>query len=235
MKRAIVAATTALMFCGAQANACRLALVLALDVSSSVDAIEDRLQRNGLAAALLAPEVQEAFFSVPDPVALYAFEWSGRYDQTTLQPWRIIRSPADLVAVAETLVASTRSRDDMPTAMGHALGHAAVALQEAPTCLFRTIDLAGDGFNNEGFGPAEAYAHFPFDEVTVNALVIEDQGFAGRSELLEFFQNRVRRGPGSFVVSARGYSDYQRAMRIKLERELRAIMIGGLPDAPPQG
>jgi hypothetical protein len=235
MKRAFVAATTALMLWGAQANACRLALVLALDVSSSVDVIEDRLQRNGLASALLAPEVQAAFFATPDPVALYAFEWSGRYDQSVLVSWQMIRTPADLVSVAETLVASTRSRSDMPTALGHALGHAAVALTEAPACLFQTIDVAGDGFNNEGFGPSEAYAHFPFDEVTVNALVIEDQGFAGRSELLEFFQNDVRRGPGSFVVSARGYSDYERAMRIKLERELRAIMIGGLPGSAPQG
>ncbi|MBO6855229.1 MAG: DUF1194 domain-containing protein, partial [Marivivens sp.] len=85
------------MLWGAQASACRLALVLALDVSSSVDAAEDRLQRNGLASALLAPEVQAAFFATPDPVALYAFEWSGRYDQSVLVSWQMIRTPGDLV------------------------------------------------------------------------------------------------------------------------------------------
>lgn len=61
--------------CGAAE--CRLALVLAIDVSSSVDAAEDALQRNGLAAALLAPEVQAAIFAADLPVALTAFEWSG--------------------------------------------------------------------------------------------------------------------------------------------------------------
>ena len=62
----------------APAEACRLALVLAMDVSSSVDATEDQLQRGGLAAALIAPEVQDAFIDSPDPVAILILEWSGR-------------------------------------------------------------------------------------------------------------------------------------------------------------
>ena len=68
----------ALLASPVQAATCRLALALAMDISTSVDAIEDTLQRQGLAAALIAPEVQEAFFSSPLPVALAVYEWSGR-------------------------------------------------------------------------------------------------------------------------------------------------------------
>ncbi|MEL6103903.1 MAG: DUF1194 domain-containing protein, partial [Pseudomonadota bacterium] len=66
---------------------CRLALLLALDVSSSVDMVEDDLQRGGLAAALVAPEVRAAFLAGPDPVALAVFEWSGRYNQEIILDW----------------------------------------------------------------------------------------------------------------------------------------------------
>ncbi|MEO0865387.1 MAG: DUF1194 domain-containing protein, partial [Pseudomonadota bacterium] len=81
--------------CAGPAAACRLALLLALDVSSSVDAREDQLQRGGLAAALVAPEVVAAFLASEDPVALAAFEWSGRYNQEILFDWILINSPAD--------------------------------------------------------------------------------------------------------------------------------------------
>ena len=60
-------------------------------MSSSVDAEEDALQRGGLAAALVAPEVQKAIFSDPLPVALAVYEWSGRYNQVLLVDWTLIR------------------------------------------------------------------------------------------------------------------------------------------------
>ena len=90
------------------AAACRLALVLAMDVSNSVDPDEDRLQRQGLASALLAPDVQDAFFASPDPVALMVFEWSGRYHQMVLQDWIDIRTPTDLAGVSSTIALSGR-------------------------------------------------------------------------------------------------------------------------------
>uniref|UniRef100_UPI0030ED5108 DUF1194 domain-containing protein n=1 Tax=Yoonia sp. GPGPB17 TaxID=3026147 RepID=UPI0030ED5108 len=137
----------------APVEACRLALVLALDVSSSVDAEEDQLQRYGLAAALRAPEVEAAFFSAPEPVAIQIFEWSGQRNQTDLLDWTLIRTPADLFLAANTLTQSKRSINDMPTAIGYALGYASIKLKEAPACLFQTIDVAGDGINNDGFAP----------------------------------------------------------------------------------
>ena len=220
----------------APVDACRLALVLALDVSSSVDDGEDRLQRDGLAAALIAPDVQAAFLSSPDPVAVFVFEWSGRHNQLGLTDWVMIEGPADLLHLSERIAQSTRSNDDFPTAMGYALGHAAVRMRDAPDCRARTIDVSGDGKNNEGFGPQLAYGAFDFAEVTVNGLVITGAGQTPSTELVGYFRDEVIRGPGAFVEVAAGFADYERAMRRKLIREVSAQMVGGTRAvAPPQG
>ncbi|RMD94105.1 MAG: DUF1194 domain-containing protein [Alphaproteobacteria bacterium] len=205
------------------AAGCRLALALALDVSSSVDAAEDALQRGGLAGALLAPEVQAAFFAVPgQSVALGAYEWSGRYQQTVILPWTVIESPEALRRAAGTIAASRRSHADFPTALGYALGFGAGFLRKAPDCLFRTLDVSGDGRNNEGFPPALAYRHFPFSDITVNGLAIA----GGAEDITAYYRAELIHGPGAFVQEAAGFADYERAMRRKLERELRPPALG---------
>ena len=223
----IRAAISALALWAAPAQACRLALVLAMDVSSSVNPEEDRLQRTGLAAALLDRDVQAAFFASGNPVALHAFEWSGRYDQTLLLPgWTLIETPDDLARAAAAIAGSVRTRSDMPTAMGHALGFASILLQERPDCFFHTIDVAGDGENNEGFSPALAYGAFPFDDVTVNALVVSTTE-EPPARLVAWFDQNVLRGPGAFLEVARGFGEYEAAMKRKLLRELAVQVLGG--------
>jgi len=216
----------------ALAEPCRLALLLALDISVSVDATEDALQRQGLAAALVAPEVQQAFFSSPMPVALAAYEWSGRNTQHVILPWQLIETRNDLVDVAARIGQSTRSDAGSATAMGHALGFGATLMRQAPPCLFQTIDLSGDGSNNDGYGPQIAYRHFPFENVTVNGLVINAADFEGELFLIPFFQNNVLHGPGAFLEIAQGFEDFERAMRRKLERELTSLQIGALRTPP---
>ena len=206
--------------------ACRLALLLAIDISSSVDAAEDALQRGGLARALLAPEVQAAMFSVPgESVALAVFEWSGRYQQDMILPWTLITGPGELTAAAERVAGSRRSYADFPTAMGYAVGHAASLFDAAPACLFRTLDVSGDGVNNEGFSPRIAYRHFPLADVTVNGLAIQ----GGEDDIAAYYREELIKGPGAFVEEADGFEDFERAMRRKLERELRAVAIGLAP------
>ncbi|MFZ3580986.1 DUF1194 domain-containing protein [Loktanella sp. DJP18] len=230
-----LAALTGLTLMAQPAGACRLALVLAIDVSSSVDAAEDVLQRQGLAQALVDPEVMAAFLTADDPVALAVFEWSGRYNQATLADWTVVQSPDDLIRLSAQIAGSSRSHNDFPTAMGHALGHAAGLLQSAPACLFQTIDVAGDGINNEGFGPVEAYRAFPFEGVTVNGLVVNAADFEGEVGLIPFYMNEVIRGPGAFIEVATTFDDYARAMRRKLIRELGVQVLGGAAAPVPQG
>lgn len=233
MTRAALALLAGLLSAPAGAAECRLALLLAIDVSSSVDADEDVLQRGGLAAALISPQVVKAFFSADLPVALAVYEWSGRYNQELLIDWRLIDSRASLLDVAETIGRSKRSHNEFPTAMGYALGYGAGVLARAPDCLFRTLDMAGDGENNEGFPPQTAYAEFPFAGVTVNGLVVNAADYEAEVSLVEFYRRQVLYGPGAFLEIAQGFDDYERAMRRKLERELSAKAIGSLESARP--
>lgn len=189
------------------------------------------MQRGGLAAALIAPEVKKAFFANPLPVALAVYEWSGRYNQEMLVEWRVIRGPADLIDVAESIGRSKRSHNEFPTAMGYALGFGGNLLARAPKCLFQTLDMAGDGENNEGFGPAQAYREFPFANVTVNGLVVNAADYEAEVTLISFYREEVLRGPGAFLEIAQGFEDYENAMRRKLERELSAQVIGAMPRA----
>lgn len=233
MIRTLIALGLAVLASPAQAEPCRLALALALDISVSVDEAEDALQRQGLAAALLAPEVHDAFFSSPMPVALAVYEWSGRSVQHIIMDWRMIENSGDVLAAATQISQSKRSDTQSATAMGYALAFGAALLERAPPCLFKTIDLSGDGSNNDGYGPQNAYRHFPFNDVVVNGLVINAADFEGELFLIPFFENNVLHGPGAFLEVAQGFEDFERAMRRKLERELSGLQLGGLPSTNP--
>ncbi|WP_306152352.1 DUF1194 domain-containing protein [Roseovarius sp. MMSF_3281] len=216
----------------AGAEGCRLALVLALDVSSSVDEVEYDLQRVGLAAALDAPEVRHAILSGgAGAVALSAYEWSGRYKQKVLMDWRLLRSEADIDKAVQALTGSVRSENAFPTAMGYGIGYAARMLARAPLCNRRVIDVSGDGVNNDGFGPRLAYRHFPLGDVTVNGLVI----LGHDAEVLGFYRSEVIRGRNAFVETADGFEDFQSAMTRKLYREINDIMLGGTMSPAPRG
>lgn len=215
-----------------KAETCRLALALAMDISVSVDEAEDVLQRQGLAAALIAPEVQEAFFSSPMPVALAVYEWSGRSTQHVILNWLLIEDVADLLFASGQISGSVRSDSGSATAMGHALAFGSTLMSQAPQCLFQTIDLSGDGSNNDGYGPRIAYRHFAFQNVVVNGLVINAADFEGELFLIPFFENNVLHGPGAFLEVAQGFEDFERAMRKKLKRELSGLQIGALDEDP---
>lgn len=201
-----------------------------MDVSSSVSAEEDTLQRQGLAAALTAPRVQAAFFATDDPVALAVFEWSGRFNQLILQNWVLIDSQATLADVSARIANTPRSHADFPTALGHAMGFASTLLRRAPPCDAYTVDVSGDGPNNEGFDTAIAYSAFPFDAVTVNGLVIDvpQQSAIGDApiDLVAYYLREVIHGPGAFVEVADGFEDFARAMEAKLIRELGVRVLG---------
>ncbi|MBF9044666.1 DUF1194 domain-containing protein [Rhodobacterales bacterium HKCCE4037] len=203
-------------------DTCRLALQLGLDVSASVDQAEYRIQVEGLASALIDPTVIEAFLNGPGPVALSIFEWSGRFQQDIVVDWMMIETEADLLAVAETLNGAVRGTQDFPTALGYALGYASTRFREAPVCLFQTLDISGDGQNNDGFPPAAAYEHFDFDGITVNGLAI---GGASR-EIEQYYLEQVIHGPGAFVEYAVNHQTFAETMRRKLERELRSMILG---------
>lgn len=222
----------------AAAQDCRLALALALDVSGSVDAEELLLMREGLAQALLAPEVERVFLS-GDPVALYVFEWAGQFWQRPVLPgWQMVNSAEDLVRIADAVTHVPGSLPPplpyTPTALGSALAHAGHALTQNPGCRALTVDVSADGWNNDGFGPETAYAMPEFDGVTVNALVI-DAGPEDRARLLGWFQTEVLRGPAAFTILADGYEDFEQAITLKLCREVELPLLSGWSASPNAG
>ncbi|MEO1687726.1 MAG: DUF1194 domain-containing protein [Pseudomonadota bacterium] len=220
----LAAATLVVLLAAAPAQACRLALVLALDVSSSVDVEEHALQIEGLAAALEDPEVMEAILLPGGPVAIAVFEWSGRDRQSLVADWAMLRSPTDIFALTARIRGSQRSHAEYPTALGHALAYAGRLFARGPDCENRTVDVSGDGANNDGYEPFHAYRVFDFEDITVNALVV---GGPRRPALIRYFQTLVIRGDAAFTEVADGYADFERAMRRKLLREIRPPMVVG--------
>ncbi len=228
----------------ASAEDCRLALVLALDVSNSVDRNENRLQREGLAQALLAPEVVRAFLQA-DPVALFVFEWASVEYQTEVTPgWQMVRTEDDLARAAAAILTFRERVRAHPqslgaTGLGAALHYAATVLDSGPDCRAHTVDVSGDGENNDGPLPEVIYESPLFTDVTVNALVIggasELESGSQEQQLAAWFEAHVLHGPGAFWILANGYDDYERAIRAKLLRELSLPMVGGWPMPEPRG
>ena len=222
---------------------CRLALVLALDVSASVDAEEYRLQQQGTAAALMSEPVQRALFGFGDTVAIAAFDWSGPLDQTLIADWQIIDSPAALNALAATIAGHPRSPAvSRRTATGSALLYAADLLARQPGCDRKVVDIATDGTFNAGPAP-EMVRHLPvFLDTTINALAVAGSRVPdwrdvkeAESALQVYLTHRVIHGPGAFVERAADYRDFERAMGRKLERELQGIMIGAVEGGGESG
>ena len=222
-----------ILLCGATAAPaqCRLALALAMDVSASVDASDYILQRDGLARALDAPDIREAILRDPAaPVAVAVYEWSGRNQNVIVLDWTMIDSPAALDRVIATIAGTRRSWKDFPTALGYALGYGAGLLRRSPECERKVIDVSGDGTNNEGFAPEKAYAHFPFDGITVNGLVISGQ----EEGVVAFYRDEVLRGPDAFLEIARGFEEFENAMARKLFREVNGLVVGSREADPWQ-
>lgn len=213
----------------AAAQTCRLALLLALDVSSSVDDDEYAMQRDGLAAALLSDTVQGAILDTPGSVSLAIYEWSGRRQSVLVQNWVTLNTGADVAAVAARLRGWQRSYRRFPTALGHALGHGATLMRDAPACDRQVIDVSGDGITNDGFWPQLAYRHFPFDRITVNALAV----LGADPDVVDHYQFEVLHGPGAFLETAPGYEGYEQAMTRKLYREIQDRVVGTLPMQAP--
>ena len=203
-------------FLHAPAQACRLALAFALDVSASVDKSEYRLQLEGLAEALNAPAVRAAILGPGGGIALSAYEWSGQRQHVMIVPWSLITAANELDAFTARLRAHQRRYGEFPTAIGYALSYGHLLMRSAPSCQRQVIDISGDGISNDGFGPSSAYKAFNFDKITVNGLVIG----AGDLELISFYKYAVIRGPEAFVEVAQDYRDYPRAMLRKLLREI---------------
>jgi len=195
------------------AAACDLALLLAVDVSGSVDPGEYRTQMQGLADGLRDGVVSDALVRAEASVALV--QWTGLSRQSVSVFWTPVRSSGDVERLASRIEAVPRKWRNYSTAIGPALEFSAATLGQAPHCARRDIDISGDGTSNEGVEPLRVLPELRRQGITVNALVIE----GAEDDLPAYFRDNVITGAGAFVVTANGYAEYPARMRMKLRRE----------------
>jgi hypothetical protein len=202
----------------AQGQLVDLELVLAVDVSSSVDAGEYELQMNGLAAAFRHPDVLSAIeASTVDGIAVTVLQWSDARAQAVAVEWTRIANATDAARFSERIRTSPRVIPGGATAIGSAIYFALAQIQNnAFDGGRRTIDVSGDGRSNAGPPPLLIHEEAQKRGVTVNGLAIaNEQPFVDI-----YYEESVVSGESAFVVRAEDYEDFERAMVEKLIREI---------------
>lgn len=205
-------------------------LVLAVDVSRSMDPSEQIIQRMGYAAAFRSAEVQGAIFDGGwGRVAVTYVEWAGARAQVQRIPWSLIDSPAaaeSLAAGIESLPLIGASRTSISAALDYAAGLFADPTHRG---LRRIIDISGDGPNNDGRAVTAARDAVAAQGITINGLPLltndasRSDAFGGWSTIADldaYYRDCVIAGPGAFAIAVTNWDNFAAAIRRKLVLEL---------------
>ena len=194
-----------------------LALIIALDVSASVDADEFELMRVGLANAFSSRQISQAVRAGKyGAIAISVVQWSGFQEQSVKINWTRVESHADLLALADKVRDMPR-RYDGATHISGAINYCAKLVLENPLKATRSvIDIAGDGTNNVNLPPGEARDRAVESGITINALVI----VGNQIGLVDYFSRNVIGGASAFVEPADDFPDFESSMHRKLFREI---------------
>lgn len=209
---------------GAKGPEIDLALVLAVDISGSMDAGEQRVQREGYVSAIRSSEVINAILGgLTGRIALTYVEWAGSDIQNVVVPWTLIDSREAAVGFSNRL-----SRSPLRVYRGTSISAALLlaadlfdALDYSPAR--RTIDISGDGPNNMGLPLAAARALTLGKGITINGLPIMIPGHAfgdGFGELDDYYRQCVIGGPASFLFTVTSLREFPIAIRRKLVQEI---------------
>ncbi len=211
----------------AQQEKVDLALVLAVDVSESIDAARFSLQMQGIATAFESADVQASVLSGKHKSMLIAMvQWSNR--PFLVLPWTLLTSAGDIRELAAR-IRRLRRADSGFTCMSAALRSIAdkVLTQLPFPAEHLVVDVSGDGRDN--CNPQETVDQvrdgMVADDITVNGLPILE---GDEAETLEgWYRDHVIGGPGSFLLPASGFDDFERAIRRKFVVEISAATCGG--------
>jgi hypothetical protein len=211
-----------------------LMLVLASDVSRSVDHPKFLLQRDGYAAAISNPQVLDSIKSGPHgKIAICFVEWSGFGAQKLVIDWTAVDGAASARKLGDMIVEAPRSFADRTSISGgidFAASQFARAPFEAPR---RTIDVSGDGTNNAGRDVRVARDEALAQGITINGLVIlSDRQVPWNAEhtnppggLEQYYRDNVMGGPGSFVMVAEDFQSFGRAIIKKMIAEIALLKV----------
>jgi Protein of unknown function (DUF1194) len=195
-------------------------IVLAVDVSGSVDQTRFELQREGYAAAFRSPAVLQAIRSTETgSIAVAVLQWTGPSLHVVAVDWTLIDDDASAMRFAEAIVHAPRALFSGGTSISGAIDHALAMLARSPfTAPRRIIDVSGDGANNRGRPAADARDEAVAAGVVINGLPI----LTLEPELDVYYRENVIGGPRSFVIVARSYEEFAQAIRSKLITEIAA-------------
>jgi hypothetical protein len=200
-------------------------LVLAVDVSYSMDLDELALQREGYARAITSREFMNALKQgMHGKVAVTYFEWAGANDQKVIVPWRMIDGPeaADAMAVE---IGKTPIRRASRTSISGALLFGQQLFNESPyRGVRRVIDVSGDGPNNSGPLVELTRDELVKNGITINGLplLLKRPNFSTMDivDLDVYYEDCVIGGPGAFVLPVREHAKFIEAIRTKLVLEI---------------
>ncbi len=200
------------------AKACSVAIVFAIDISRSVSPAEYIYQKNGLARALVSPEIQQVISFYPDGVMATVTVWSAASQQKQMVPWALLHGRASILDFSRDIADMRRPYRFDLTAIANALIHAGQMHLENPVkCDRLVIDISGDGVTSViGQHPQSIAEGLAANGVIVNALVIA----GANPDPVRYYAEQVVRGPGAFMIVADGFKDFEEAMLRKLMREL---------------
>ena len=202
-----------------------LLLVLSSDVSRSIDAPKFKLQRDGYAAAIVNPRVLQAIRSgALGKIAVSLVEWSGVGAQKIVIDWTIIRDEATAKDFSAQVISAPRAFADR-TSISGGIDFAMAQLARAPFHANRhTIDVSGDGTQNDGRAITDARDEALAKGVTINGLVImsEQKNFHTNPPggLDAYYRNNVIGGPGAFVTVAKNFDSFGETILSKLNAEI---------------
>jgi hypothetical protein len=200
-------------------------LILAVDVSYSMDMDELAVQREGYAQAIVSREFLQALKSLPNgKIAITYFEWAASNDQKIIIPWRVIDGPETADAVSEEIL-KTPIRRASRTSISGAIYFAMPLFEQNPYHgLRRVIDISGDGANNNGSPVTGARDMALSKGITINGLpiMVKEPSYSTMDiDNLDFYyEDCVIGGPGSFVVSIKDREKFKEAIRTKLLLEV---------------
>ncbi len=201
----------------AAARSVDLALVLAVDVSGSVNGERYDLQRRGYAKAFASPEVLQAIAAGQNHAILVTLvEWSGAGHEQQTIGWTLIDGPAAAAAFGSAVSEAPRAFSDW-TSISAAIDYCAALLAAVDADAARkVIDISGDGVNNNGRDLAPAREDALRAGLTINGLPI----LWDYPELDGYYRERVIGGPGAFAAVAHDFADFGDALLGKLVREI---------------
>jgi hypothetical protein len=203
-------------------------LVLAVDISYSMDPDELALQRDGYVKALTSSEFLNALRQgIHGKVAITYFEWAGAGEQRVVVPWRVVDGPESAGSVANEILAAPIRRAARTSISGALLFGAALFETSGQRGIRRVIDISGDGANNSGQIVTVARDEVVSKGITINGLpvMLKRPSYSTMDiELLdEYYEDCVIGGPSAFVVPVQDRDKFVEAIRTKLVLEIATL------------